>query len=77
MVSGYGLSLRDLEEMIAERSDHRVENHDLPDDIIRQISPQIWEHINLTGIYDWNGPAQFVDAFRPLRRANQKIAETA
>ena len=25
----------------------------MPDDVIRHISPQIWEHINLTGIYDW------------------------
>jgi len=30
----------------------RAEGHDLPDHIIRHVSPQIWEHINLTGIYD-------------------------
>jgi hypothetical protein len=27
----------------------RAEGHELPDDLIRHISPQIWEHINLTG----------------------------
>jgi TnpA family transposase len=35
----------------------RAEGHDLPDHIIRHVSPQIWEHINLTGIYDWRGEA--------------------
>ena len=30
----------------------RAEGHDLPNEILRHISPQIWEHINLTGTYD-------------------------
>ena len=50
------------------------EGHNLPDDIIRHISPQIWEHINLTGIYDydWNGAARPEGTFRPLRVAKEK-----
>jgi TnpA family transposase len=51
----------------------RAEGHDLPDDIIRHISPQIWEHINLTGIYDWMGEPQPKGTFRPLRTANEKV----
>jgi Tn3 transposase DDE domain len=42
----------------------RAEGHDLPDHIIRHVSPQIWEHINLTGIYDWRGEAQQKGIFR-------------
>ena len=55
----------------------RDEGHDLPDDIIRDISPQIWEHINLTGIYDWRGEAQPKGAFRPLRIAKEKLRGAA
>ena len=55
----------------------RSEGHDLPDDIIRHISPQIWEHINLTGIYDWRGEAQPKGAFRPLRIAKEKLRGAA
>ena len=54
----------------------RGEGHELPDDIIRHISPQIWEHINLTGIYDWNGAGRLEGIFRPLRTVNE-IARTA
>lgn len=56
----------------------RAEGHDLPDGIIRHISPRIWEHINLTGIYDWNGACRPDGAFRPLRRAtSEKMVEAA
>lgn len=56
----------------------REEGHDLPDDIIRHISPQIWEHINLTGIYDWNEEGRPEGTFRPFRRAaSEKIVEAA
>jgi len=54
----------------------RAEGHDLPDDIIRHISPQIWEHINLTGIYDWMGELQPEGTFRPLRTTNEKVRAT-
>ncbi len=42
-------------------------------DIIRHISPQIWEHINLTGIYDWRGEAHPKGTFRPLRITKGKF----
>ena len=55
----------------------RNEGHDLPDDIIRHISPQIWEHINLTGIYDWRSEAHPKGTFRPLRITKGKFAAAA
>ena len=50
---------------------------DLPDDVIRHISPQIWEHINLTGIYDWMHEPQPKGTFRPLRVAKEKFMAAA
>ena len=55
----------------------RSEGHDLPDDIIRHVSPQIWEHINLTGIYDWRGEANPKGTFRPLRITKKNFAAAA
>ena len=55
----------------------RAEGHDLPDHIIRHVSPQIWEHINLTGIYDWRGEAQQKGTFRLLRAAQEKLRGAA
>ena len=55
----------------------RAEGHELPDDIIRHISPQIWEHINLTGIYDWMGEPQPEGTFRPLRATKEKYPSAA
>ena len=55
----------------------REDGHDLPDDIIRHISPQIWEHINLTGIYDWDGERRPEGTFRPLRVTKEKFAAAA
>lgn len=55
----------------------RDEGHDLPDGIIRHVSPQIWEHINLTGIYDWRGEAQPKGTFRPLRTPKEKFTAAA
>ena len=55
----------------------RVEGHDLPDHIIRHVSPQIWEHINLTGIYDWMRDPQPEGIFRPLRIAKEKVMAAA
>jgi TnpA family transposase len=49
----------------------RAEGHDLPDEIIRHVSPQIWEHINLTGIYDWMGKPQPEGSFRPIRKTKE------
>ena len=55
----------------------RAEGHDLPDDVIRHISPQIWEHINLTGIYDWMREPQPEGIFRPLRTVTEKLRDAA
>jgi hypothetical protein len=55
----------------------RAEGHELTDDLIRHISPQIWEHINLTGIYDWRREPQPKGTFRPLRTAKEKFIAAA
>ena len=55
----------------------RAEGRDLPDDVIRHISPQIWEHINLTGIYDWMHEPQPEGTFRPLRIAKENFVAAA
>ena len=55
----------------------RNEGHDLPDDIIRHISPQIWDHITLTGIYDWKGEAHPKGTFRPLRITKKNVIAAA
>lgn len=55
----------------------RAEGHDLPDHIIRHISPQIWEHINLTGIYDWLREPQTTGTFRPLRTVKERFRSAA
>jgi TnpA family transposase len=55
----------------------RAEGHDLPDDVIRHVSPQIWEHINLTGIYDWMREPQPEGIFRPLRTVKEKLQDAA
>ncbi len=48
----------------------RAEGHELPHHIRRHVSPQIWEHINLIGTYDWSHQdLPPLGAFRPLRRA--------
>ena len=49
----------------------------LPDDLIRHISPQIREHINLTGIYDWRREPRPKGTFRPLRTAKEKFITAA
>jgi TnpA family transposase len=51
----------------------RAEGHSLPDYVIRHVSPQIWEHINLTGIYDWMRNPRPEGIFRPLRTAKEKL----
>lgn len=55
----------------------RAQGHSLPDDVIRHVSPQIWEHINLTGIYDWMRQPQPRGTFRPLRTAGGKSSAAA
>ncbi|MVA37960.1 Tn3 family transposase, partial [Agrobacterium vitis] len=40
---------------------------DIPDTLLKHISPLSWEHINLTGIYTWDAEHQMPNGFRPLR----------
>jgi hypothetical protein len=51
----------------------RAERHELPDDLIRDISPQIWEHINLTGIYDWMREPQPKGTFTAAPHGQEKF----
>lgn len=39
----------------------------IPDTLLKHISPLSWEHINLTGIYTWDAEHQMSNGFRPLR----------
>ncbi len=38
----------------------------MPDELLAHVAPLGWEHIALTGDYDWN-TARPVDGLRPLR----------
>jgi len=40
---------------------------DIPDTLLKHISPLSWEHINLTGIYTWDAEHQMPNGFRSLR----------
>ncbi len=39
----------------------------LPDTLLKHISPLSWEHINLTGIYTWDSEQHLPEGFRSLR----------
>ncbi|CAH2402282.1 DDE_Tnp_Tn3 domain-containing protein [Mesorhizobium escarrei] len=39
----------------------------IPDTLLKHISPLSWEHINLTGIYIWDTEHQMPEGFRTLR----------
>lgn len=39
----------------------------IPDHLLKHISPLSWEHINLTGIYIWDAEHQMPEGFRSLR----------
>jgi TnpA family transposase len=40
----------------------------VPDTLLKHVSPLSWEHINLTGIYSWDTEHQMPEGFRSLRR---------
>ena len=45
----------------------RADGHDLTNEVLRHVSPQIWEQINPIGIYDWSGRSKLpTGTFRPL-----------
>ena len=43
------------------------EGRNIPDMLLKHVSPLSWEHINLTGIYTWDTEHQMPDGFRSLR----------
>ncbi len=45
----------------------RQQGRDIPDKLLKHVSPLSWEHINLTGIYSWDAEQQRPEGFRPLR----------
>ncbi|MBB4123668.1 Tn3 family transposase [Martelella radicis] len=40
---------------------------EIPDHLLKHISPLSWEHINLTGIYTWDSEQHLLEGFRSLR----------
>jgi hypothetical protein len=42
----------------------------LDPELFKYLSPLGWEHINLTGDYQWKGTRPAQGKFRPLRTAN-------
>lgn len=45
----------------------RRQGRNIPDELLKHISPLSWEHINLTGIYSWDAEQQMPESFRPLQ----------
>jgi hypothetical protein len=39
----------------------------IPEMLLKHISPVSWEHINLTGIYTWDSEQHLPEGFRALR----------
>ena len=54
----------------------RQQGRNIPDELLKHVSPLSWEHINLTGIYSWDTEQQMSEGFRPLRLA-RKILRAA
>lgn len=47
----------------------RQQGRNIPDELLKHISPLSWEHINLTGIYSWDTEQQMPEGFRALRHS--------
>ncbi|MGQ8633764.1 Tn3 family transposase [Agrobacterium sp. DKPNP3] len=45
----------------------RKARREIPDHLLKHVSPLSWEHINLTGIYTWDAEHQMPEGFRSLR----------
>jgi len=45
----------------------RKTHREIPDHLLKHVSPLSWEHINLTGIYTWDAEHQMPEGFRSLR----------
>ena len=51
----------------------RQQGRNIPDELLKHVSPLSWEHINLTGIYSWDAEQQMTDGFRPLRLTSRLL----
>lgn len=45
----------------------RQKGRNIPDELLKHVSPLSWEHINLTGIYSWDTEQQMPEGFRAMR----------
>jgi hypothetical protein len=45
----------------------RAEGVAVPDELLAHVAPLGWEHISLSGDYDWAAAAKPPGGFRPLR----------
>ena len=45
----------------------RKARREIPDHVLKHVSPLSWEHINLTGIYTLDAEHQMPEGFRSLR----------
>ena len=54
----------------------RAKGVSVPDELLAHVAPLGWEHIALTGDYDWN-PAKPVSALRPLRAVPEAFSRRA
>lgn len=45
----------------------REQGRDVPNELLKHVSPLSWEHINVTAIYSWDAEQQMAEGFRPLR----------
>ena len=45
----------------------RRQGRNIPNELLKHVSPLSWEHINLTGVYSWDTEQQMPEGFRPLR----------
>ncbi len=50
---------------------------DIPDTLLRHVSPLTWEHINLTGIYSWAAEPLKSGDLRPLRETTKPFFRAA
>jgi Tn3 transposase DDE domain len=55
----------------------KAQGRDIPDNLLRHVSPLTWEHINLTGIYSWTGDTPESGDLRPLRETDTLLHRAA
>jgi len=53
-----------------ERAVQALKDQPIDPELLRYLSPLGWEHINLTGDYQWKGKKPAQGRFRPLRTPN-------